>query len=692
MTIDLRPTRTAPDDDPYLWLEDVDGADAVAWVDARTDETRAAYASAAFTRDRDAVLEILNASDKIPHVTRRGAHLYNFWRDSTHVRGIWRRTSYGSFVGGAPDWHVVLDIDALAQADDKDWVWQGAHVLSGTHDRAMIRLSRGGGDAVEMREFDLAACAFVDGGFALPEAKGTAGFADADTLLVAIADNDDHATASGYARTVRRWRRGERWQDADVIAETDREAMALYVNVVPVGGARRVWFTEILDFFSTRNRIGTADGPTDAIDLPGHVRLLAAEDWFTASPREAWEINGTTYPADTLLAGRMSDLIAGRLDVTPIFTPGRRRTLGDLGCWNGDGFVLSIEDDLQPTFEIARPTPDGWDIKPVPFLPRDGTVTVWPLDGVAEETDGTFCLQHEDPLIPPTLSFFSVGEKPTPVHASPARFDAEGLRISRHEATSTDGEKIPYVVIGPEQQAADATPPVLMYGYGGFGVQLRPYYDAVIGKLWLERGGIRVLTHLRGGGEFGQWWHDAGRHAGKALSHDDFAAIAKDIADRGISKPERIAGEGGSNGGILITNMLTRYPERFGALWTSVPLVDMRRYHRLLAGASWIAEYGDPDSESDWDWLAGYSAYHNAEPNPDYPPILICTARRDDRVHPGHARKMAAKLRALGAPVAFHEPASGGHGAVADNTVRAELMALGIAFVARNLGIDQQMV
>ena len=335
----------------------------------------------------------------------------------------------------------------------------------------------------------------------------------------------------------------------------------------------------------------------------------------------------------------------------------------------------------------------------MPGLPAIGVVSVWALDAEEEESDGALLASVQDPVTPPSLLLIERGaaapatpadpapgalSAPALLRRAPALFDAAGMRVTRHEAVSVDGARIPYVQVGPGSGNGEA--PVHLTGYGGFAVSSLPYYRGTVGRLWLEKGGTAVVANIRGGGEFGSAWHEAGRREGKALSHDDFAAVADDLVRRGVSRPGRIAAEGGSNGGLLIANMLTRYPERFGALFCTIPLIDMRRYHRLLAGASWIAEYGDPDNPADWQFMRRFSAYHAAEAGRPYPPILIATTRRDDRVHPGHARKMAAKLRALGYDASFHEPAAGGHGYGKDNAEMADFAALGAAFLRRAIG------
>jgi prolyl oligopeptidase len=350
--------------------------------------------------------------------------------------------------------------------------------------------------------------------------------------------------------------------------------------------------------------------------------------------------------------------------------------------------VLPILDELRPVFEVWTPSANGWTHSSLQGLPEIGVVDVWPLDADVSESNGDLLANVQDPLTPPSLMLIEGVGNPALLKQAPQTFSADGLVITQHEAISVDGERIPYVQTGPAAKTGDA--PVYMSAYGGFGLAVRPYYSSALGKLWLERGGTCVQANIRGGGEFGTRWHDAGRYAGKRLAHDDFAAVAADLVRRGVTRANRIAAEGGSNGGILISNMLTRYPERFGALFCTIPLIDMRRYTKLLAGASWIAEYGDPDKPEEWAWLQTYSAYHAAKPGQSYPPILIATTRRDDRVHPGHARKMTAKLQAMGYEAYLYEPAAGGHGYGKDNRERAAFTALGYAFLKNKIGWSDQ--
>jgi prolyl oligopeptidase len=683
MPIDARPTVAAPDDDPYLWLEDVEGTGALAWVEAQNSATLAKFSNAAFARDRDTLVDILDRPDNIPFVVRRGCYLYNFWKDAKNPRGLWRRTTLDSFRMEQPSWDIILDVDALAAQEKEDWVWHGASTLPGTHDLAILSLSRGGGDAAVLREFDIPAKAFVSGGFYLPEAKGGTDWLDRDTLLLSSAYGRDMATTSGYSRTVRLWRRGSDVDAAPVLIETTLESMGLWASVDRTQDTETVWFVDKPGFFDAIFWIGDRSGPTTKLDLPTDISIEAHRGWLAVKRRTGWTIGAKTYAPDTLLGISLPAFLGGARDFTVLFEPGERRALEHF-FWSDGQLVVSILDELKPVFEVLTPSATGWARSKLLGLPEIGVVHVGRFDMEEAEGNGDLLANAQDPITPATMMLIERGTAPVVLKRAPRTFAADGLVVSRHEAISIDGERIPYVQVGPAGETGNA--PVHMSGYGGFGLSNLPYYSSAIGKLWLERGGTSVTANIRGGGEFGTRWHDAGRLARKPLSHDDFAAVAADLVKRGVTRPDRIAAEGGSNGGILITNMLTRYPERFGALFCTIPLIDMRRYSKLLAGASWIAEYGDPDKPEEWAFLQTYSAYHQAEPGRRYPPILLGTTRRDDRVHPGHARKMTAKLQAMGYEAYFYEPAAGGHGYGKDNKETAAFIALGYAFLKDKIG------
>jgi prolyl oligopeptidase len=685
--LDPRPTIDSPDDDPYLWLEDIEGAAPLEWVEQQNAKTLARFATPQFAADRDTLAAILDRPDKIPYVTRRGGLLYNFWRDADHPRGLWRRTTMEEFRKDEPSWEVLLDLDALAAAEGEDWVWHGASTLLPSHERAMVYLSRGGSDANVLREFGLSRKGFIENGFHVPEAKGHAEWLDVNTLLLMSAHGGEPMqTRSGYARTVRLWKRGTDPLSAPVLFEVPESHMAAGAFVDRTARTERIWFIDRPSFFENEYWIGGRNGPETKLDLPSDAWIGFHGDWCVLKSRSPWTVGGVTHAPDTLLGGSVPAILKGERDFTILFEPGERIALQHF-FWCGRRLVLSILDNLEPRYDLLLPGASGWQRSALGGLPAIGVVSAGPLDLEEVESNGELIVVAEDMLTPSTLSVATAETAPAILKRAPAVFDAGGLVITRHEAVSIDGECIPYVQAGPSAETGDA--PVLMTGYGGFGLAEQPYYVASVGKLWLERGGTFVLAHLRGGGEFGTRWHDAGRREGKRLAHDDFAAIAADLVRRGITRPERIAAKGGSNGGILITNMLTRYPERFGALFCTIPLIDMRRYTRLLAGPSWIDEYGDPDKPEDWAFLQTYSAYHAAKPGQSYPPILIATTRKDDRVHPGHARKMTAKLQAMGYDAHLYEPAAGGHSSGKDNKEQAAFIALGFTFLANGIGWPQ---
>jgi prolyl oligopeptidase len=683
MHIDERPTLSAPDDDPYLWLESISGQEALEWVGAQNAKTVVAFGGDRFEADRDALAAILDRPDNLPYVSRRGQFVYNFWKDAHNPKGLWRRTTLADFRTDTPAWETVLDLDALAASEGEDWIWHGASTLPGSHGHAILRLSPGGGDAIVLREFDIEARDFVRGGFELPEAKGSAEWLDLDTLLVSSALGEDRATNSGYARTVRLWQRGQTFAEARTLFETAPESIGVWVSVDRTRADETIGIVESIGFFDVNIWFGAREAIKTKLDLPTDIAVEVHKGWLAVKRRTDWEIAGKTHPADTLLGISLENFLAGGRGFTVLFEPGPRRSI-QYFFWANGKLIVSVLDDLRPVFDVLTPGNHEWTSIQLTGLPSAGIVHVEPIDSEESESNGDLVASAEDPLTPVTLLLFENGGAPQVLKRAPGTFNSGGSLVTRHDAISVDGERIPYFQVGPAGATGDA--PVHLYGYGGFGLNELPHYDSAIGKLWLERGGTRVTACLRGGGEFGSPWHEAGKRAGKRLSHDDFAAVATDLVRRGVTVPKRIAAEGGSNGGVLISNMLTRYPERFGALLCTIPLIDMRRYSKLLAGASWIDEYGDPDKAEDWEFLKSYSAYHAAEPGRAYPPILLATFAKDDRVHPGHARKMAAKLQAMNHEAYFYEPPTGGHGYGKDNKERASFTALGLKFLREKIG------
>jgi prolyl oligopeptidase len=667
--------------DPYLWLEDVESEEALAWVRAQNEVTRAALCDEAFEADRAVIHDISTRPTNIPFITRRGAHVYNFWQDKEHVRGLWRRTTLDDYRRPEPQWETVLDVDALAAEEGEDWVWKGCVTYEPEHRLGLVSLSRGGADAVVVREFDLHAKRFIENGFYLPEAKGGAAWIDADALLVSTTLGENAATTSGYARKVRFWRRGRPFAEAPVEFEGEIGDVWVSGHVDREPGYERVFYRRQITFEEGESFLRADDGSRLRIDVPLDAAFDVERDWLIIKLKSDWALETRSYPADALLAIGFSAFLAGERRFTVLFEPAPRRTLTSF-WWSRTRLVMTVLDNLASRILIATPDAETWWTEALSGLPEETDVNAWPLDAGQLDRSDDFLVSISSYLEPTRLALATPGAAIDILKEAPAAFDAVGLAVTRHEADSSDGEPIPYFQIGPKEPGGPR--PTVLYGYGGFSVSLTPGYLGAIGKVWLERGGVWVVANIRGGGEFGASWHKAGMREGKRLSHDDFAAIAGDLAERGVTTPQQLAAYGGSNGGLLVGNMLTRYPDRFGAIWCTVPLLDMRRYTRLLAGPSWIAEYGDPDEAEDWAFMEAFSAYHNLQAGRSYPPTLFVTSRRDDRVHPGHARKMAAKLIALGQPVYFYEPDDGGHGA-ANKDQEAFLSALGFSFLRKTV-------
>jgi prolyl oligopeptidase len=666
--------------DPYLWLEDVEGEEALAWVRAYNETTKAALCDAAFEADKRALYEISTRPDNIPFITRRRGQLYNFWQDAAHVRGLWRRTSMEEYRKAEPSWEAVLDIDALASTEREDWVWKGCGTLQPEQRYGLVSLSRGGADAVVVREFDLVEKRFVDGGFALPEAKGGAAWLDKDQLLVSSTLGENAATASGYPRTVRLWNRGSDFTQAPVLFEGEANDIYISASVDLEPGYERTFYRRQITFEEGLSYLAQEDGAPLLIDLPLDARFDVEKDWLVVKLKSDWALPERTYPADALMVISFSRFLAGDRSFEMLFEPGPRRILSGF-WWTKSRLVLTVLDNLASQIWLGTPGAD-WRLERLQGLPDTASVHTMSLDSSQFERTDEFLLSISSFIEPTKLALVTEDKRIEVLKESPPAFDASGLEVTRYEAASVDGEHIPYYQIGPREQGSPR--PTVLYGYGGFSVSMTPGYLGGIGKTWLERGNVWVVANIRGGGEFGAAWHKAGMREGKRLSHDDFAAIARDLVKRGVTSEEQLAAYGGSNGGLLVGNMLTRYPDLFGAIWCTVPLLDMRRYTRLLAGPSWVAEYGDPERPEDWAYLAGFSAYQNLEEGRTYPPVLLVTSRRDDRVHPGHARKMAAKLAAMKQSVFFYEPDDGGHGA-ANKEQAAFLTALGLAFLRKTL-------
>lgn len=666
----------APEDnqDPYLWLEDVTGDEALDWVRARNEPTLARFRDENFERMRTEALEVLDTDARIPYVVRRGEHLYNFWRDAANPRGLWRRTTLDSYRTETPEWDVLIDVDELGRADGEKWVWAGAGVIYPEYTRALVSLSRGGSDASIVREFDMLTRQFVDDGFELPEAKSQVSWADPDTVLVGTDFGPGSLTDSGYPRVVKRWRRGTPLAEAETVFEGARSDVNVVASTSRVPGYERTLIGRALDFWNEEvyelrgSELIRIDAPTDASVSPHR-------EWLLIELRSDWSLGEDTYTAGSLLAANYDEFLAGTAQLQVVFEPDEHTALNHY-AWTKDRLLIVSLADVASRVEIV--TPGDWRREPVAGIPAATNTVVVSADDTGDE----FFLDSSGFDSPSRLMRGTDDGKLEQIKSAPGFFDAENISVTQNFATSQDGTSIPYFVVRPGgPQASDGPAPTLLYGYGGFESSNTPGYSGVLGRLWLARGGTYVLANIRGGGEYGPGWHTQAMREGRHKVAEDFAAVATDLVDRGITTVAQLGAQGGSNGGLLMGIMLTQYPERFGALVCSVPLLDMKRYHLLLAGASWVAEYGDPDNPDDWVFISEYSPYQNISATRRYPPVLMTTSTRDDRVHPGHARKMTAALEAAGHPVFYYENIEGGHAGAADNEQVAFKSALTYSFL-----------
>ncbi|MGB8406844.1 MAG: prolyl oligopeptidase family serine peptidase [Mycobacterium sp.] len=666
----------APATDPYLWLEDVTGDDALNWVRAHNAPTLAELRGDGFDELKAQALEVMDTDARIAYVRRRGEYLYNFWRDADNPRGLWRRTTLEHYRTESPEWDVLIDLDKLAAEEDENWVWAGAEVIEPDLTLALVSLSRGGADATVVREFDMITRQFVPDGFNLPEAKSSVGWEGPDIVLVGTDFGPGSMTDSGYPRIAKRWHRGQPLADAVTIYEGQPGDVSIGAGFDPTPGFERLLLSRSTDFFN-RERYELRGEDLIRIDVPTDAGISIHREWLLIRPRTEWTVGTLTYAPGTLLAIGYDDYLSGNRDLTVVFEPDEHTSLESY-VWTRDRLILTTLVDVASRIDIV--TPGSWVREPVAGLPPNTNTVVVDVDQYGDE----IFLDSSGFDSPSRLLWGHAGGELTQIKSAPAFFDASDIEVKQYFATSDDGTRIPYFVVG--QRGTTGPRKTLLGGYGGFESSNVPGYSGVLGRLWLTRGGTYVLANIRGGGEYGPSWHTQAMREGRHLVYEDFAAVATDLVTRGITTVPQLAAEGGSNGGLLMGVMLTSYPELFGGLMCSVPLLDMKRYHLLLAGASWMAEYGDPDNPDDWEFIAKYSPYQNISTDRRYPPLLMTTSTRDDRVHPGHARKMTAALEAAGHEVRYYENIEGGHGGAADNSQAAFKAALVYQFLHRTLG------
>jgi prolyl oligopeptidase len=672
--------------DPNAWMEDLRGERIMAWVREASARSAGELQQHSIYRDvRQKVLEVLNSTERIPAIAKYGSHVYNFWRDARNPRGLWRRTSLDEYRKPQPAWEIVIDLDALAAAEKENWVWSGADILElpqGDPKRALVQLSRGGGDAHVVREFDLTRKTFVSDGFTLPEAKHRIAWADENTLLVGTDYGPGSLTTSGYPRIIKEWKRATPLADARSIFEGEVSDMSVSVAGYLDHGLYRIMLNRSITFFSGHEFLRQGS-EWRKIDKPDDADASTFGNKILLRLRTDWTLDGKTYKGGSLLARDMN----ANQPISTLFEPTERSALASFSRTKSFLILNTMENVASKVYFAREETPGSWRksaLETAPFV----TVSARGLD---PEHSDELLIDTSGFLIPSTLALGNAANPNTreTLKQLPAFFDATGMDVQQFEATSPDGTKIPYFQVARKGLVSDASNPTLLYGYGGFQISMRPSYLAEIGRAWLQSGGVYVVANIRGGGEFGPAWHFAARKEHRQRAYDDFAAVAEDLHRRKITSPAKLGIMGRSNGGLLTGVMLTQRPELFGAVVIGSPLLDMQRYIYLPAGASWIDEYGDPSRPDEWAYIARYSPYNNVKSGVKYPLVMITTSTLDDRVHPGHARKFAAKLMEAGHPVRYYENTEGGHSAAANNEQRAHILALEYAFLWHVLGKKQ---
>ncbi|HXT21745.1 MAG TPA: prolyl oligopeptidase family serine peptidase [Thermoanaerobaculia bacterium] len=687
--------------DPYLWLEDIDGERALAWVRAQNAETARKLESQPIYKELYANAKAaLDSASRLPAVEQRGKWVYNFWKDDKHSRGIYRRATLDEFRKPEPAWQTVLDVDALAAKEGKPWVFHGMSCLQPTYKRCLVELSPGGGDAEEIREFDSETLAFVAApeGFALPTAKTNIAWRDENSVFVGTDFGPGSLTDSGYPRIVKLWKRGTPIAEARTIYEGKQASVSVNGFRLRSNEGNVDLVSEGLDFWTTAYQQLVGDR-LETLDLPATAEV---SDLFRGrlivALKEDWQREDKTFKQDSVLIADPAALRGGQGKVEVLVEAAANEVVEDVDAAES-GILVTMLDSVRGRLYRYEPAPPGetadgrtstgWSRRLVPF-PDNGALGVTSVDA----SSGDAFVKYESFATPPTLYYVAdANPAPEQVKQQQPTFDGSRFEVTQQWTISADGTKVPYFQVAPKGMALDGSHPAHIFSYGGFRNALVPSYSGsyeqlygAYGKMWLERGGVFVLANIRGGGEFGEKWHQGAVKPNHVHAFEDFEAVAADLIARKVTSKEHLGIEGRSNGGLLVLSTMIRRPDLYGAVICGSPLADMRRYHKMLAGASWVAEYGDPDKPDEWAYISKYSPYQNAQTGKGYPPIFFYLSTRDDRVHPGHARKMAARLEEQGYDVTYFEEIEGGHGASVTNEQLAHRLALSYTHLWNRLG------
>ena len=692
-----------PDNDPNIWLEEVEGEDALAWVRAQNERSLEEIGGyAGYDANLEKALAVANDEARIPYGAVRDGMVYNFWQDANNTRGLWRRASLESYKTDAPEWETVLDFDKLSEDEGKNWVYKGANCfkpLSAEKYLCMVSLSDGGKDAVVNREFDLETKSFVEGGFETAESRQGIAWLDHDTLLVGTDWGGDGSTLSesGYPTVLKIWKRGTPITDATEVFRGEKENVGVFPFSSELDDGTVIYGAWQAKTFYTRDvfllggdeplRYPVPEKATLGDVYAGYQFVTLQQDWDAArlcDPTEDCE-SGTvmeTFKTGDLLAFNDEAFrTSGELSpVELVFRANERQAVNGVAV-SKNAALLSINDNVAAKILKLERGDAGWTTEPV-ALPGAGQAGI----AFSNKREEEIFLNYEGFLTPDSLLTYDAETgSAEPLKSLPSKFDADGLKVEQHFATSSDGTEIPYFIIHRADIALDGATPTLLYGYGGFEITMSPSYNPSLGRLWLEKGGAYVLANIRGGGEFGPAWHQAGLKGNRQRIYDDFIAVGEDLIARKVTSSQHLGIMGGSNGGLLMGVMLTQRPDLWNAVVVQVPLLDMLRYHKLLAGASWVAEYGDPDVAEERPFLEQTSPYHNFDAAADYPVPFFVTSTKDDRVHPGHARKMAKLFEDAGKPFLYYENIDGGHSAAANRKEAAKRRALEFTYLADRL-------
>ncbi len=672
---------TIAQEDPYLWLEDVNGKKAMEFVNTQNKETLDKLSKEEeYQSIYEQCLDIYNSPDKIAYPKTRGEYVYNFWKDENHIRGIWRRSLKTKYINGNPEWETLLDIDKISKNDAVKWVFDGADGLYPDYDRFMISLSKGGGDAAIKKEFDVKTKSFVKDGFYIEESKGGVSYLDKNTLLVSSNFGDNTMTKSGYPRQVKLWKRGTPLKEAKLLHEGEVEDLGSFGYSLRDGDQKYLMVSQFFTFYTSQT-FALIDNQKIKLDIPNDcVPTSLLHNQLIFQLKSDWEVNQKTYKQGSLVSLNFKKLLQGKKEIRLILEPNEFTSIEQTRTTKNKYLVNTLNNVNSELFVYSF-VEDSWVGKKVK-APDFGSIYIHDSSRSSDQFFFTF----RNFLTPTTLYNANAHDHTlTPFKSLTAYFDGTKYEVQQFKSKSKDGTLIPYFMVSSKNLKKNGKNPTLIYGYGGFESSETPFYSGTYGKSWLERGGVFVLANIRGGGEFGPKWHQAGLKEKRQNVYDDFHSVAEDLISKNITSPKHLGIRGGSNGGLLVGVAFTQRPDLYNAVVCTVPLLDMKRYNKLLAGASWMGEYGDPDKPEEWEYIKKYSPYHNLKKDTKYPEVFFYTSTRDDRVHPGHARKMAAKMIDMGYPVYFYENTEGGHGGSSTNEQRARSSAMKFNYLLKKL-------